>query len=105
MTSFTASVCGSVVNVAAGELFTISFAENPTTGYRWDFTADPGVVVVSSSYEMSPGGAVGGGGVRQFTFQAQAAGEFMLRGKLWRSWLGDSSATNRCEVTVQAAAG
>jgi inhibitor of cysteine peptidase len=102
MTSFTASVCGSVIEVAAGEPFAISLEENPTTGYRWDFATDPGVVVISSSYETGVGGGVGGGGRRQFLFQADAAGEFVLRGRLMRSWLGDSSAMKRCEIKVVA---
>ena len=105
MTSFTASVCGSVIEVAAGEPFAISLEENPTTGYRWEFAPDPGVVLVLSSYEAGSGGGAGGGGMRQFQFLADAPGEFILHGKLLRSWLGDSSTTKSCGITVRALAG
>jgi inhibitor of cysteine peptidase len=104
VTTFTGSACGSTVEVAAGELFAVELAENPTTGYRWDFVPDPGVEVVSSSYTANPGSGVGGAGVRQFMFRANAAGEFVVRGKLWRSWLKDSSAIQRCEITVRVSA-
>ena len=101
MTNFTEPACGSVIEVAAGELFAVSLEENPTTGYRWDFVADRGVEVVSSSYQLRESGGVGGGGVRQFIFRADVQGEFVLRGKLWRAWQGDSSVTKRCEITVR----
>jgi inhibitor of cysteine peptidase len=104
MTSFTASVCGTAIEVVAGQPFAISLDENPTTGYRWDFAPDPGVVLVLSSYEAGSGGGAGAGGMRQFQFLADAPGQFMLRGKLLRSWLGDSSTTKSCEITVRVLA-
>lgn len=104
VTTFTASVCGGTVAVKAGEVFALELEENPTTGYRWDFTADAGVSVISSSYAANPGGMIGGAGLRQFQFQTNTPGAFALRGRLMRSWLGDASTIQRCEITVQVSA-
>ncbi|HEV2618836.1 MAG TPA: protease inhibitor I42 family protein [Acidobacteriaceae bacterium] len=101
--ALTSSACGSVVEVAAGELFSVELEENPTTGYRWEFCADAGVEVVSSSYAASSGAGAGSGGRRLFLFKVTGGGEFRLRGKLLRSWLGEGSAIQQCEITVRSA--
>ncbi|SRR5579875_1889713 len=98
---FTAAACGNTVAVKPGETFAVELEENPTTGYRWNFSADTGVTLVSSSYTANPGGMIGGSGVRQFQFRADASGVSVLRGSLMRSWQGESSAIQRCEITVQ----
>ena len=103
MRVFTASASGSTVDVAAGHLFAVELAENPTTGYRWEFFPDPGVEIVSSSYAANAGGGVGGAGLRRFDFRADEAGEFALRGALMRSWLGESSSIERFEMAVRVA--
>ena len=105
VTILTESACGSTIEIGVDEVFAVELEENPTTGYRWDFTADAGVDVVSSSYAVSAGGGVGGAGVRQFVFRAGTQGEFAIRGRLWRSWLGDSSAIKRCGIMVRSSPG
>jgi predicted secreted protein len=102
VTTLTESACGSTIEIGVGEVFAGELEENPTTGYRWGFTADAGVDVVSSSYAVNAGGGVGGAGVRQFLFRAGTQGQFDVRGRLWRSWMGDASAIKRCEITVRA---
>ena len=101
---FSASASGSTVEVTAGESFAVELTENPTTGYRWDFVPDSGIEVVSSSYTANPGGGVGGAGLRRFVFRAAEPGEFNVRGRLWRQWLGDSSAIQRFELRVRVSA-
>jgi inhibitor of cysteine peptidase len=99
---FTALACGNIVDVSVNTTFAIELKENPTTGYRWEFQADPGLEVVSSSYILNPGGDAGGGGVRRLLVRSNRQGDFVLHGKLWRSWLGDSSTITRCEITVRS---
>jgi len=99
---FTAPACGNSIDVEAGQVFAVELKENPTTGYRWEFEASPGLEVVSSSYILNPGGGAGGGGVRRVLLRADRQGEFALHGKLLRSWLGDSSTITRCDITVRA---
>jgi inhibitor of cysteine peptidase len=102
MTTLTESACGSTFQVGVSEVFAVELEENPTTGYRWNFTADAGVDEVSSSYAVNAGGGVGGAGVRQFLFRAATQGQFVIRGSLCRSWQGDASAIKRCEITVRS---
>jgi inhibitor of cysteine peptidase len=102
MPVFTATACGGVIKASVNVPLAIDLEENPTTGYRWDFEADPGLEIVSSSYSLNEGGGVGGGGARRFVMRADGPGTFAVRGKLWRSWTGDSSILKRCEITVQA---
>jgi inhibitor of cysteine peptidase len=99
---YTAAACGTAIDVPVNDSFALELEENPTTGYRWDFEADPGLEVLSSNFASNQSGAIGGGGMRQVMIRATQAGSFVLRGRLWRSWLGDSSAINRCEITVRA---
>ncbi|MDR3486981.1 MAG: protease inhibitor I42 family protein [Bradyrhizobium sp.] len=99
---FTASVCGNIIDVPANTPFAVELEENPTTGYRWDFEADPGLEVVASVYTPAQPGGVGGGGVRQVQFRADGPGQFAVRGKLWRSWTGEQSSIKTCEITVRA---
>lgn len=100
VTVFTASASGSTVEVTVRRLFAVELVENPTTGYRWEFVPEPGVAVVSSSYTANPGG-VGAAGLRRFVFRADDPGRFSIRGNLMRSWLGESSAIQRFEITVR----
>jgi inhibitor of cysteine peptidase len=50
----------------------LSLAENPATGYRWEFLAkpEPVCVIVSDTYVASTGGAIGSGGAHNWIFRA-----------------------------------
>jgi predicted secreted protein len=43
---------------------------------------------------------MGGGGQRRWTFTAQKAGMATLELKLWRTWEGDASISERFTVTL-----
>jgi len=96
------SACGTTINVTVREPFTLLLEENPTTGYRWNIDVDTGLEVISSEYARNNPTRIGGGGVRRFVLLTDKAGEYKLRAKLWRQWLGDSSTTKRCEITVRS---
>ena len=98
---FTASACGNIIDVPANTPFAVELEENPTTGYRWDFEADPGLEVVASVFTPGQAGGAGAGGLRQLQLRAASPGQFMLRGKLWRSWAGEQSAIKTCEINVR----
>jgi inhibitor of cysteine peptidase len=98
---FSASACGYIIDVPAGAPFVLELEENPTTGYRWDFEAEPGLDVLSSTFASAQPGGAGGGGIRQLQLRADGPGQFYLRGRLVRSWVGASSAIKTCDITVR----
>jgi inhibitor of cysteine peptidase len=94
---------GKTVPVSLGSLITVCLAENPTTGYRWEMGKLDAklVTLVNSAYAPAPGGGIGSGGERTFTFKAVGAGRCPLRLKLWRAWEGDKSVTKRFEASIE----
>ncbi len=94
---------GKTIQVQVGTEIMINLKENPTTGYRWavDQTDDKVLPLQSSNYAITPGGGVGGGGTRTFTFITKQPGTVHLRLKQWRDFIGDSSIINRYNVTIQ----
>ena len=94
---------GKTIDVPQGTEVLIRLKENPTTGYRWaiDQNDDTVLPLQSSNFSSTPGAAVGAGGTRIFTFTAKQPGTAHLQLKLWREWLGDSSITERYDVTIQ----
>jgi inhibitor of cysteine peptidase len=102
MPVFTAAACGGTIDVPVSTPFAIDLEENPTTGYRWEFEVDAGLEIISSDFTQNQGGGAGAAGVRQLVARADQQGEFLIHGKLLRSWIGDSSTTTRCDITVRA---
>jgi inhibitor of cysteine peptidase len=94
---------GKTVQVHTGDQITIQLAENPSTGYLWaiDKTDNTVLALQHSDYTPTPGGALGSGGTRVFTFIAKNPGTVHLQLKLWRSFEGDSSIIRRYDVTIQ----
>lgn len=73
----TAVDSGRSITAASGQSVVISLDANPTTGYQWDLDGapDPAVLkLVNSRYRRDPLGAVGGGGIDVWTFEAMGAG-------------------------------
>jgi len=71
--------------VKVGDLVIVRLAETPTTGYRWQSDADPGIALVEDRFE---GAAVprGAGGERILGFEAVQPGPARLRLGKRRSW-------------------
>lgn len=67
-----------IIDVKAGETFTIQLEENPTTGYGWTVSvSDESIVKPGSDQyntESSGEGLAGAGGVHTYTFEALAKG-------------------------------
>ena len=94
---------GTSIEADVGDTILLRLADNPTTGYRWEFepvTGDP-LVLDDSVYEPSSG-AMGGGGVTTWTLSVIAAGTISIALKQWRPWEGDASVLDRFTLTVHA---
>jgi inhibitor of cysteine peptidase len=94
---------GKTVQVHTGDQITLQLDENPSTGYLWaiDKTDNAVLALQHSDYTPTPGGALGSGGTRVFTFIAKNPGTVHLQLKLWRSFEGDSSIIQRYDITIQ----
>ncbi len=94
---------GKSITVHPGDEIIINLTENPTTGYQWAIDKTDATVLVSQNptFSSTPGGAIGSGGTRTFTFIAKQPGTVQLQLKLWREWLGNASIIDRYDITVQ----
>jgi len=68
------------INAVAGETFEIALTENASTGYAWRYTIEPaeGLTLVDEAVAYPEDGAPGTPGVKTWTFQADAAGEYTI---------------------------
>ena len=90
------------VDLRSGDTLVVRLAETPSSGFRWAVEGSLPAPLISTSdtFLPSPDSAVGGGGIRELSFRASAAGSCELRLVLWRQWEGESSITNRFSVRV-----
>jgi len=81
----------------------IRLVENPTTGYGWGYTAEPGGVValLSDVFEAdeTAGEAAGAGGVHTWVFQGKAAGTVLLTFDYARSFESDETPAATVKLT------
>ena len=84
------SANGSTIDVApGGENFGIRLNENPTTGFSWNATLTPGLVLVSDGYEPNPAtaGMMGAGGTHYWILgTGSQAGEQQFSAIYKRPW-------------------
>ncbi len=94
---------GKTVQVHTGDQVMLQLDENPSTGYLWaiDKTDNAVLALQHSDYTPTPGGALGSGGTRVFTFIAKNPGRVHLQLKVWRSFEGNSSVIQRYDATIQ----
>ena len=93
---------GKTITIYQGDTVVIELDENPTTGFTWAIhKANEQVLkLINSEYMPAPGGTIGIGGVRVFTFEAKHVGTAQIELKYWRSFAGDSSIMRRYDITV-----
>ena len=87
----------------AKKIVTISLFENPSTGYGWQYAAQPESVLLltADQYESdAPVGVVGAGGVRAFSFVGLKEGTATLTFDYLRAWEGVPIRTVVIEVSV-----
>ncbi|HEY3274454.1 MAG TPA: protease inhibitor I42 family protein [Methanocella sp.] len=63
------------VNVKAGETFTITLDENPSTGYSWNASVTSGLAIANSTYLPPNTTLVGAPGLHQWRITANATGD------------------------------
>jgi inhibitor of cysteine peptidase len=78
---------GKTIDAGVGDIFTISLAANPTTGYDWAFSGGGGVIqLLDKSYQADNTGVTGSGGTDCFRFKVQAKGNATLVFDYERPW-------------------
>jgi inhibitor of cysteine peptidase len=79
---------GATVYVNRTADITLKLNENPTTGYRWNLTATPGLVMVNDTFVPSDttGKLVGSGGTRIWEMNAAGTGTQIINVVYMRSW-------------------
>ena len=101
---------GGTVVVRQGAPFVINLSADPTTGYGWMLTSDPGAAVwliggPDYTPDPIPAGLMGVGGTTTYRFRAEALGTTQLEFAFRRSWEKDVPADKvvRYDVTVKSA--
>ncbi len=91
------------ITLRRGQMLILRLDENPTTGYRWSspIMDEQVLQVKSDDLNLPSNTAIGGGGQRIFTFQANNLGQVKLQLKNWREWTGEQSIVDKFEVTIQ----
>ena len=79
---------GATVNVNRTAGITLRLKENPTTGYRWNLTVTPGLVITNDTYIPSDttGKLMGSGGTRVWEMNAASPGTQTIHAVYMRSW-------------------
>ena len=98
----TAADQGGTVTLQPGQRLIVQLAENPTTGFRWaKVQGDEEIIPLKdSTYVVISAAAIGGGGQRNFIFEAGKPGSTPLQFKLWREWEGESSVQQRFGIKL-----
>jgi len=102
---YTSADNGATVQASVGERFTVSLAENPTTGYTWDMKAGPGLTRVVDKFvgpSPSPSPLMGAGGTRSWVFRVDKAGTLTLTGLYVRPWEANGKSAADFSLTIKA---
>ncbi len=93
---------GAQVVLRQGQTLAVSLPENASTGYRWEIVPGAGSILSAQgdSYVAADPGAIGGGGVRTFTFMAAASGNAVLQIILHQPWMTGVAPARTFEAAV-----
>ena len=82
--------CGKIIDARLGDIVTIKLAENPTTGYGWQFEIMPEeqnvIDVISSKYIAPRTTLIGTGGTKEYKFEIKNTGQITINGYYVRPW-------------------
>jgi inhibitor of cysteine peptidase len=83
---------GTTVHIHSRDVITLRLPENPTTGYRWNITTDPGLLTLDDTYIYADPAArmTGEGGVRFLTLEPETTGTEHISAVYKREWEDDS---------------
>ncbi|HEY4907127.1 MAG TPA: protease inhibitor I42 family protein [Candidatus Acidoferrum sp.] len=94
---------GRTINLRVGDGVKVTLAENPTTGYKWEFLAqpEPVCVTVGDAYVANPAmGTIGGGGAHEWNFRAVGKGTGTLSLGYRRPWEKDAAPAKTFTLTM-----
>src|SRR5215470_10186251 len=94
---------GRTINLHVGDGVKVSLAENPTTGYKWEFLAkpEPICVIVTDAYVPNTAvGTVGAGGVHNWEFRAVDKGNTKVSLVYRRPWEKDAAPAQTFTLTL-----
>lgn len=93
---------GREVTLGVGEVVALSLAENPTTGFRWDFAVkpEPACTLVKSTFERATG-SPGKGGTHRWRFQAVHPGSGEIELEYRRPWEKETPPSQTFKLTVR----
>jgi inhibitor of cysteine peptidase len=93
---------GRTIELHVGDGVKLSLAENPTTGYRWEFVEkpEPYCVVASDAYLANAGGAIGSGGAHEWAFRAVSQGTGTVNLAYRRPWEKDIAPAQTFTLTL-----
>lgn len=74
------------VSLGLNNTLTLKLKENPTTGYQWNLTTSPGLLVTSDTYLPSAPQLTGSGGVHSWDLKAVKTGMQDINAVYMRSW-------------------
>lgn len=95
----TASDQGKTIHLKVGSRVELCLPDNPSTGYRWTFKADPSVVDIQEGTYTQMSNLVGSGGEMQWFLTALKPGITTVVFKRWRVWEGEQSAIETFQLT------
>lgn len=86
--NITGQKTSSTVTLKAGTTTTIELEENPTTGYVWNVTLSPGLLIENNTYIQDKGTAdrVGAGGTHQWVVRGISTGSQTFTAVYKRPW-------------------
>jgi inhibitor of cysteine peptidase len=74
------------ITMGLNNTVTLKLKENPTTGFQWNLTTSPGLVVTADTYLPSAPQLTGSGGVRSWDLKAVQTGTQDIKAVYMRSW-------------------
>jgi|SRR5579871_131476 len=93
---------GRTINLRVGGGVKLSLDENPTTGFRWEFTSrpEPNCVIVTDEYVANTNGLAGGGGAHNWDFRAVDKGTCAVGLIYHRPWEKDTAPASKFALTM-----
>jgi inhibitor of cysteine peptidase len=96
---------GSSHSLPIGEELVVRLQENPTTGYRWQFSQSGpgGLEQVEDTFGQASGGeagAPGAGGRRILRFVGKQRGRVRVEARLGRSWEATAAASRTVAYSI-----
>lgn len=91
---------GSEITIAVGDTIGITIAENPTTGYMWNFTIPDGLTLLDDTFTPPARPIPGAGGQRSLVIRGDREGTYTVSGVYYRPWLEPTPEDDVFTLTV-----